>query len=166
MRGASTLPPSCRAITAGPPLIRRFAPPSPRGEKAFYCISASAPFNAWAIWSGQLVGLRPQVVPSMRAMASSAFMPGSSLAMPFRLPSQPPRTCTLLMVWSSFHDGADGTGALVVVRVSHDALLLKFYCSFILPFSRLPCAPWQCRRCVQSFRHWWRMPPPGAGSRC
>ena len=47
-------------------------------------ISASAPLSAWAIWSGQLVGLRPQVVPSMRAMASSAFMPGSSLAMPFR----------------------------------------------------------------------------------
>ena len=65
-------------------------------------ISSRAFFRFCAIWSGQLVLRNPHSVPSRRAMTSSAFMPGSSLAMPFRLPSQPPRTCTLLMVWSSF----------------------------------------------------------------
>ena len=49
-------------------------------------ISASAPLSAWAIWSGQLVGRGPQVVPSMRAMTSSAYMPLSRRLMPLRLP--------------------------------------------------------------------------------
>ena len=41
------------------------------------------------------------MVPSMRAMASSAFMPLSRRLMPLRLPLQPPMTSTDSMVWSS-----------------------------------------------------------------
>ena len=57
----------------------------------------------------------------MRVMASSAFMPGSRLAMPFRLPSQPPRALTLLMVWSGvqFNFGLHRAGAFVFVDVCH-----------------------------------------------
>ena len=46
--------------------------------------SASAFFRFFAIWSGQLVGRGPQVVPSIRSMASSAFMPFSRRLMPYR----------------------------------------------------------------------------------
>ena len=39
-------------------------------------------FRACAIWSGQEVGLKPQRMPSSRAMTSSTFMPTTSLLMP------------------------------------------------------------------------------------
>ena len=78
-------------------------------ESNYTEVAARAFFRFLAIWSGQLVGLGPQVTPSIRAMASSAFMPLSRLAMPFRLPLQPPITSMDWMVWS-------GASSILVMR--------------------------------------------------
>ena len=56
---------------------------------------------ACASWSGQEVFFMPQVTPSTREMTSSMSMPSTSLAIPFRLPLQPPRKVTFLTLLSS-----------------------------------------------------------------
>ena len=79
----------------GPPLLGRSS------LLFFYCSEARAASRAWASWSGQEVSLKPQRMPRIRRIASSALMPTTRLEMPCRFPEQPPRTSTFSMTFLS-----------------------------------------------------------------
>lgn len=64
----------------------------------FYLFSSIAFFNAFATWSGQLVPRPLQLIPSIRLIASCAFIPLRREAIPCRFPLHPPTMLTFKMV--------------------------------------------------------------------
>ena len=54
--------------------------------------------SADANWSGQDVGLKPPLMPLIRGIISSAFLPSTRAAIPLRLPLQPPKKETFLTI--------------------------------------------------------------------